>query len=136
MNPNRRAGEIGPDEHSTGREGAMEQERLRLAFAPLHKRAFGTATGVACALLVASLTLFHLLLDPDSPGALRLLGEYFYGYTVSPQGVLIGASWAFFVGFVGGWFAAFCRNLVVATNVFITRTRAELSETRDFLDHI
>jgi hypothetical protein len=35
-----------------------------------------------------------------------------------------------------GWFVAFCRNLAIATSIFITRTRAELSQTRDFLDHI
>jgi hypothetical protein len=40
------------------------------------------------------------------------------------------------VGFVAGWFTAFCRNLAVAISIFAIRTRVELSETRDFLDHI
>jgi hypothetical protein len=40
------------------------------------------------------------------------------------------------VGFTGGWFVAFCRNLAIAISVFVTRTRAELAETREFLDHI
>jgi len=110
--------------------------QLQLAFAPIHKGAFGMAVGLAAALLVAAVTLFEVVLDPDSGSALRLLGEYFYGYTVSVGGVFIGAFWGFVVGFVGGWFIAFCRNLAIAVSVFVTRTRAELAETREFLDHI
>ncbi|MBA2243901.1 MAG: hypothetical protein H0W11_03025, partial [Gemmatimonadetes bacterium] len=64
------------------------------------------------------------------------LAEYFYGYTVSWPGALVGGFWGFVVGFVAGWFVAFCRNLVIAATLFITRTRAELAATRDFLDHI
>lgn len=109
---------------------------LRLAFAPLQKRAFGIAVGTALSLLVVALTLFHVILAPDSAMIARLLRQYFYGYTVSWTGVLVGGFWGFVVGFVMGWFAAFCRNLAVAISVFITLTRVELSETRDFLDHI
>lgn len=119
-----------------GEDEADLAHELQLAFAPIHKRAFGTAVGVAISLLVAAVTLFHVLLQPDSSNLLRLLDQYFYGYTVSFGGVFIGAFWGFVVGFVGGWFLAFCRNLAIAISVFVTRTRAELSETREFLDHI
>jgi hypothetical protein len=112
------------------------QRELTLAFAPIHKRAFGVAVGVTLALFVALLTIFHVLLNPEREAYLRLLSHYFYGYSVSWPGVFIGAFWGFIVGFVGGWFVAFCRNLAVAVSIFVTRTRAELRETRDFLDHI
>jgi len=121
------------------RGGAPEGDltrTLQLAFAPIHKRAFGVAVGVASALVVMAVTLFHLLLDPASGYSLRLLGQFFYGYSLSWTGVVIGGFWGFVTGFVMGWFAAFCRNLAIAISVFITRTRAELAETRDFLDHI
>jgi hypothetical protein len=39
-------------------------------------------------------------------------------------------------GFVLGWFLALVRNLVVALILFAVRTRAELDQTRDFLDHV
>ena len=119
---------------AAAQQGALP---VRLAFAPLHKRAFGIAVGVAGALVIAGITLFHLLLD-STPGRpnLGLLGQYFYGYTLSWAGLLIGMGWGFVVGFVGGWFFAFCRNLALAISIFITRTRAELAQTRDFLDHI
>jgi hypothetical protein len=110
---------------------------LQLAFAPIHKRAFGMAVGSALALVLALLTIIQLVFfGPEEPPNLELLREYFYGYAVSWPGVFIGAFWAAVVGFVIGWFSAFCRNLVIAVSVFITRTRAELGQTRDFLDHI
>lgn len=109
---------------------------LVLAFAPMHKRAFGIATGVAGALAMFCLTIGTLILPSAREFPIGLLNEYFTGYTVSPAGALIGAGWGFAVGFVGGWFAAFCRNLAVAISTFLIRARAELSETRDFLDHI
>jgi hypothetical protein len=109
---------------------------LMHAFAPLHKSAFGVACGVAGAVLIAALTIARLLLPSAQAFPLYLLHEYFAGYSLSWTGVIVGALWAFAVAFVAGWFAAFCRNLVLAVAAFIVRTRAELAETRDFLDHI
>lgn len=119
---------------------AAEEERvmeaLRLAFAPLHKRAFGIAVGTAAGLLVAAVTAYYVLFIPPNTIQLNLLRAYFYGYRVSWAGAFIGGAWGFGVGFVLGWFVAFCHNLALAVSVFVTRTRAELSQTRDFLDHI
>ena len=110
---------------------------VALAFSPIHKRAIGIAIGSAAGLMVAALTLFHVLVPGASESVnLMLLAEYFYGYTVSWSGSLVGFAWAAFVGFVGGWFLAFSRNLILAMMVFVGRTRAELAATRDFLDHI
>jgi hypothetical protein len=61
----------------------------------------------------------------ELPG--RVFGE--------PGGVLIGA-WGLFIGFVAGWFFAFCRNFSIAVSVFVFRLKAELNQSRDFLDHI
>ncbi|MGH8515114.1 MAG: hypothetical protein ACREV8_14480, partial [Gammaproteobacteria bacterium] len=111
-------------------------EALELAFAPLNKRAFGTALGSAGAVLMVLVTVAVLATDRAQEFPLGLLGQYLYGYTVSWPGVLIGAGWAFVVAFVAGWFFAFCRNAALAITAFAIRTRAELTETRDFLDHI
>lgn len=109
---------------------------LVLAFAPVHKRHFATACGMAAAILVMALTVVHLLRSPESSYPLGLLSQYFAGYTVSLTGVLVGGGWALFTGFVAGWFLAFVRNFVIAVTVFLIRTRATLSSNRDFLDHI
>ena len=111
-------------------------EPLAVAFLPLHKRAFGTATGVAAALAIFLITAIHLLIVPRPGFPLAMLAQYFSGYTVSWPGALIGAAWAGFMGFVLGWFVAFCRNFLLAVMFLVVRSRAELSQTKDFLDHI
>ena len=109
---------------------------VALAFAPLHKRAFGTAIGVAMGLTLFLATAVYLLRTPEQGIGLVLLSQYFRGYDVSWTGALVGFFWGFVVGFVGGWFVAFCRNLVIAISIFVIRAKSELTQTRDFLDHI
>jgi len=107
-----------------------------LAFLPLDKRALGVAFGLVGGMLVFVATVFEIVLLGGDQTGLSLLGEYFYGYTVSWTGAFVGFFWGFVTAFVFAWFAAFVRNLVMATSVFIARTRDELRQTRDFLDHI
>ena len=107
-----------------------------LAFAPIHKRHFGTAIGLVAGFLIATLTMIDVTFHAGGDQPLQLLNEYFYGYEVSYGGAFIGAAWGFFVGWVGGWFVAFCRNFVLAAVVFWVRAKANLRASSDFLDHI
>jgi hypothetical protein len=107
-----------------------------LLFAPLDKRAFGVAIGVAVGLVIFALTAVDLAFHSSPWPGLSLLNQYFAGYSVTWSGALIGLAWGFGVGFCAGWFLAFVRNLVLAISLFLLQTRAELGETRDFLDHI
>lgn len=108
-----------------------------LLFIPLDKRAFGVAIGVANAVFIAGVTIAVILGgDAGMRKGLTLLSNYFSGYSVSLAGAVIGALWAFAVGFVVGWLIAFTRNLSLAVSLFLLRSRAELGETSDFLDHI
>jgi hypothetical protein len=118
------------------REEEAIEEELDLAFTPLHKRCLGLAVGVAAAALIAVATLVHLLRSPDDPLPLILLKQYMPFYSVSAVGALVGAGWGFFSGFVVGWFFAFARNLVMAITKLVLRARAELAQSRGFLDHI
>lgn len=120
------------DRRSSGAEEIPDA--LALAFAPVHKRAFGVAVGSAAGLVFFAATVVVLLRGTDI--GLYLLAEYFYGYSVSWAGAVVGLLWGFIVGFVAGWFIAFCRNLALAISIFISRTRGELDATADFLDHI
>lgn len=114
---------------------ALERQ-LALAFAPLDKRALGIGFGTAFALLLTGLTFTSMMVDPDQRFPLWLLHEYFFGYSVSWTGLVVGAVWAFATGFFWGWFAAFARNLVYAFWLMTLRIRTDFSTTRDFLDHI
>jgi len=107
-----------------------------LAFAPVHKRHFGTAVGVAFSSLIFAATLMSLLVSDASGYPLSLLDQFFFGYTVSFKGAVVGALWGFFTGWVGGWFLAFCRNFAIALAVFVVRAKANLAASSDFLDHI
>ncbi len=107
-----------------------------LLFAPIDKRAFGVAIGLACALGVVALTAAELLLKPVPSLKPALLSQFFTGYAVSWTGAMIGGGWGFFVGFCAGWFTAFTRNLVLALSLFMLRSRVELASSRDFLDHL
>ncbi len=117
-----------------GRDESLTQ--LTFAFAPLHKRAFGIAIGCAAGLVVFSATAIYLLRDPHPGFDLGLLRQYFAGYTVSWGGAFVGLVWGFLAGFVAGWFFAFCRNVTIGVLIFFVRTRSELAQSRDFLDHI
>ena len=112
------------------------ERTLRLAFAPYHKRALGVASGIVAALTAFLVTVFHVVAAPAGAPNFELLGQYFYGYDVTWRGAVVGAWWSFVAAFVAGWFAAFVHNFVMATWLFVVRTKAELSSTTDFLDHI
>ena len=107
-----------------------------LLFAPVDKRAFGTAIGIAAGLVILGITVLDVARGLQPVGGLGLLSQYFAGYSVSFRGALIGLAWGMAVGFCAGWFVAFVRNFVLAVSLFLLRERAELDETRDFLDHI
>lgn len=109
---------------------------LAFAFAPIHKGALGVAVGLVTGSLIVAVTAFHVLVQPVGGPPLELLAQYFYGYTVTWFGALIGFLWGFLTGFVIAFFAAFVRNMTVAIYVFTLRTKAELQRTADFLDHI
>ncbi len=120
-------------EQTLGREAAVTA--LTRSFLPLHKSAFGLAVGAAAALLIFVATAVVLIRgDHDVP--LWLLRQYFSGYRVSWTGAFVGAAWAFFGGFVMGWFLAFVRNFLVGMLLIYIRAKAEIAYSRDLLDHI
>jgi hypothetical protein len=110
-------------------------DELVLAFAPLHKRAFGMALGAAFGGMLFLVTVVALVVPGPRPN-LALLAQYFAGYSVSWPGAFAGLAWGAFVGFVMGWFTAYSRNFVMAAQIWFARARQELGATRDFLDHI
>ena len=109
-------------------------KKLALAFAPVHKSALGAAAGMTFGVILAAVTLIHVVARPTGGPPLELLGQYFYGYTVSWVGVAVGFFWGTLTGFVAGWFVGFTRNFVLAVWLISVRARAELSNP--FLDHI
>lgn len=127
--------EFRPDrEVDPGLEDDLTRE-MALAFAPLHKRAFGLAVGLTFGLALFVVTAIALLRG-DPPGILLRVRFLIPLHDVSWSGAILGSLSAAFAFFCAGWFLAFVRNFVLALSIWVLRTRAELGQTRDFLDHI
>jgi hypothetical protein len=103
---------------------------------PVHKVALGIAVGAVSGLAVFALTVFHVVLKPKDALDIGLLSQFLTGYSVSWTGAFVGLLWGVLIGFVAGWFIAFVRNVVIAIRVFTIKGKADLAQSRDFLDRI
>ena len=116
---------------------APVEAALSHAFGKLDRRALGTAIGAVSGSLLALVTALlagsgesHLV------PYLRLLAQYFPGYTVAPLGVPLALGYGFLVGFVAGWTFALVRNAAAFAYERVVHRRAEALVLRDFLDHV
>jgi uncharacterized membrane protein YedE/YeeE len=126
-------------QHSVGAQLHKNQtvsSRLLLAFAPIHRRALGVACGLVLGGLLSIATLVLVPRRHDRDFSLDLLGQFFKGYSVSWQGVFVGFLWGMAVGFIFGWSLALIRNAAVWIWLTVIRSRAEMSEYSDLLDHL
>jgi len=108
---------------------------LLRAFAPLHRTAMGVAWGLVGGGLLAVATLVLVVRGTD-PLSFGLLGQFFWGYSVSWRGVFIGLIWGFGVSFALGYGFALVRNAAVWLWLTVIRSRAEMDQYSDFLDHL
>ena len=103
----------------------------------LDRVAFGAAFGAVCGLSLLLMTGLLVLQDgPDTGATLGLLRNYLPGYSVTPQGILIGLVYGCLIGFALGWLAALVRNGVWFFYFSVVRRRAERGFLRDLLDYI
>jgi len=110
---------------------------LLRAFAPVHRMAMGVAWGVVMAVMMFLATAVLLLRGGDNVGSnLALLSQFFFGYTVTWPGAFLGSFYGFLTGFILGWGFALARNLAVYLWLVVIKTRAEMDEYSDFLDHM
>lgn len=81
-------------------EKAIEKTTIRL-----NAMMTGIVVGVLCGAIFFLATIFLVLKGGPNPGPhLRLLGQYFPGYTVTLGGSILGFFYGGIVGFVCGWF--------------------------------
>jgi hypothetical protein len=114
-----------------------DQAPSLLAFGPLHRNALGLAVGtVLGGFLFLATIVVTLRKDVGNPFQLDLLSQFFWGYTVSLSGALIGLLWGFGAGFALGWILAALRNTIVWVWLTTVRSRAEMDQYSDFLDHL
>ena len=104
-----------PMDYSEPKPAISEEEIIRRAVVRLNGHILGFVLGSVGALIIFGATNFLILKGGEVVGPhLGLLDQFFIGYSVSLVGSLIGAAYAFVIGYVGGLFIAWVYNLVVS----------------------
>jgi len=118
-------------------DGELITEKvLRRTFSRMDKFAFATALGSVSGLLSFLATIWLVVKGGEVVGPnLRLLGQYFIGYTVTLKGAFIAFAYSFLWGFLFGWLFAYVRNFFLAYYIYRVKKKAELLSLRDFIDH-
>jgi len=115
----------------------VPEKMLARTFARVDKLAFATATGSVSGLILFLATVWLVIKGGDVVGPnLRLLSQYFSGYTVTVKGAFIAFSYSFAWGFLFGWLLAYLRNLFLAFYIYAVKRKAELLSFKDFFDHL
>jgi hypothetical protein len=109
---------------------------LLSAFAPLHRSALAIACGVVSGALLLGATVISILRGLFPAPNLNLLAQFFWGYSVTWQGAFVGFIWGWAVGFVLGYAFALARNTAIWLWLTVIRSRAEMDQYSDFLDHL
>jgi hypothetical protein len=88
---------------------------VRRAIARLKAGILGLVFGMIFGVGLFAMTAILLIENgPNTGYHLRLLGNYFIGYSVTWKGAFIGFLWAFAVGFIIGWSIGIIYNRIVA----------------------
>ncbi|MFH1980819.1 MAG: FAD-dependent oxidoreductase [Pseudomonadota bacterium] len=117
-------------------ESAAENLFSRV-FTRMDKFAFGTAVGAVTGMVICLATLWLVIKGGPLVGPkMRLLAQFFFGYTVTVKGAAIGSMYGFITGFFTGWLFAFLRNLFFALYLYKIRKTAEFNSLKDLLDRI
>ncbi|MGB1109074.1 MAG: NAD(P)/FAD-dependent oxidoreductase [Gammaproteobacteria bacterium] len=110
-------------------------EVLPQVFARVHRSALGLATGLIGGALLAFVTY---LVSKWPKGEIQimveLLGQFFPGYSVSPEGIGLGLAYGFVSGFALGWSFALLRNGAVFLHMVFIQRRMEQRMLRNLLD--
>jgi len=130
LDPASRGGGMPAQKNSSGKR------RLLQAFAPLHRSALGMACGVVLGVILAATTLALVIQGGYPEPNLNLLAQFFWGYSISWRGVFVGFLWGWLVGFILGWGFALVRNAALWIWLTVIRSRAEMEQYSDFLDHL
>jgi len=124
------------EDRGRGEVSAVPEKVLLGTFARMDKLAFAAAVGTICGLLVLSATLWIISRGGDVLNShLRLLAQYFIGYTVTVKGGFIAFGYSFFWGFLFGWLFAYLRNLFLAVYIYNIKRKVELLSLKDFFDN-
>ena len=116
-------------------EEVVLDKLLPSVFPRMDKLGIATAVGLVCGFLIFLATIWLVIKGGTAGLYLQLLNQYFFGYSVTVKGALIGMAYGFSWGFLLGWLFAYLRNFFMAYYIYRIKRTAELLTFRDFLDH-
>ena len=121
-------------------EEAVAEEIFDASVAPalvkIDRVALGSSVGVASGLLLFLATLVLVLKGGSPVGPnLRLLSNFFPGYTVTGVGAVLGLVYGFLTGYIAGWAFGLMRNVIVFACMAALHRRAERQVLRRLLDY-
>ena len=116
-------------------EEAALDKILPAVFSRMDPLGLATAVGSVLGLLIFFTTTWLVITGGPASVYLKLLNQYFFGYTVTVKGAFIGLAYGFSWGFLLGWLIAYLRNFFIAYYIYRIRRKVELLTFRDFLDH-
>ena len=120
-----------------GTEETAQERVLLRTFARMDKPAFAIAVGTVSGFVFFLATIWLVIKGGDVVGPhLRLLRQYFAGYTVTVRGSFIAFGYSFLWGFLFGWLFAYIRNLFLAVYIYRIKKKTELLSLNDFFDHL
>ena len=123
--------ELPPAELAAAVDGALQRTMQKL-----DRTALGIALGTVGGVGLFLATVWLLIAGGPNVGAnLRLIAQFFPGFSVTPIGAVIGFLYAFVVGFSVGWFFALGRNALLFFSLALTRRGAERQILRRLFEH-
>ncbi len=115
---------------------APADELLISSIAKIDRSALGIAIGIVFGLVIFFATNFLIFKGGNQIGpTLALLNQYFFGYSVTFTGSLIGLIYGFVSGFIVGWFAAFLRNFIITIYLYIAKFKGRMIAVNNFIDY-
>lgn len=102
-------------DYSENKPKISEEEVIRRAIVRLNGHILGFVLGSIGALAIFATTNWLVLKGGEVVGPhMGLLDQFFIGYSVTFIGSLIGAAYAFFIGYISGLFIAWIYNWVIS----------------------
>ena len=91
-----------------------EEQLLKQAILHFNGGILGSVLGIVLGLIIFAATNWLVIRGgPDAGIHLRLLNQFFYGYSVTFVGSLIGLAWGFLTGFIIGFLVAWVYNKII-----------------------
>jgi len=116
---------------------AVVQEALSHVFVKVDRLALGVSIGTITGFILCLMTAILVVKGgPDIGPNLRLVAQFFPGYSVTLQGSFLGLAYGFTAGFSLGWTVAFLRNASVLLTLHLLRRGAASYVLRRTLDYL